>query len=401
MSPLRPHDGVMDLLKQARPASLDPEPDQLRREHDLNRILASAAADQAPRARSGRRIAGMPARRFGYGLGFAAAAAAAVAVVVSSTAGPTTPSRPIAEPATPSGPTAGPTTGPSATPLGAGQILLMAADQAAKAPPASGRYWVAKTTFEALYQTGPASAPYQVRTRNRDDTWTARSASGTSWYIGQYLGTAPVTAADQAAWVKAGSPTSWKVTDFRTLTLDAARLPAFGNPSNSGSAVFALGGHNVTVKNLQSLPGDTAKLKALLLRYFHNGGAGGELPTAPNAWLFEVGAGMLSMPIKPEVRAATYRMMAALPGVRSLGSTKDIDGRTGNGVAIQETDRFGVVQDRVIIDPATGLPLAQEYVYQKANGARSWLTPNDVWYAQVYQSLGWTNDSPPKVPASK
>jgi len=388
MSPLRPHDDVMDLLEQARPASLDPEPDQVRREHDLNRILASTAADHAPRAWSGRRIAGMPARRFGYGLGFAAAAAAAVVVVVSSTAAPTTPSRP----------TAGPATGPSATPLGAGQILLMAADRAAKAPPASGRYWTAKTTYEALYQTGPASAPYEVRVRNRADAWTAWSASGTSWYIGQYLGAAPVTAADQAAWVKAGSPTSWKVTDLETLTLDAAGLPAFGNPSNSGSAVFALGDHNVTVKDLQSLPGDTAKLKALLQSYFHNGGAGGDLPTAVDPWLFEVGAQMLSMPIKPEVRAATYRMMAALPGVRSLGSTKDIDGRTGNGVAMPNTDQFGVVEDRVIIDPATGLPLAQEYVYQKAKGTRSWLTPNDVWYAQVYQSLGWTNDSPPKVP---
>jgi hypothetical protein len=390
MSPRR---NVMTLLEQARPACLDPEPDPLRRERDLARILTSAPVGQDRSMTPGRRIAGMPARRFSFGLGITAAAATVVTVIVSSTGTPNL-SRSTAEPAAPASTR---TTSTATATLGSRQILLLAADKAAHAAPAGGRYWAAKSTFEALYQVNQAGATYDIRMRQRDDTWTARSATATSWYIAQNLGAGPATAADKAAWVKAGSPTSFQVKDIHTLTISATAGKVSGNPSNSGSSVFSLGGRNVSMKDLQALPGDPAKLKALLLRYFHDGGAGGELPSTSNAWLFEVGASMLSMPITPAVRAATYRIVAALPGVRSLGSTTDIDGRTGNGVAIQTTDPYGVDEIRVIIDPDTGLPLAQEYVYLKSKGVRSWLTPNDVWYAQVFHSLGWTNDSPPKV----
>lgn len=411
------HD-LMDTLAQARPTSLDPGPDPVRRERDLARIFAEPSGSndsispvspigpinpvspiRLRRLITGGRLKG--ARGAGFGLA-AAAGVVAVTLVLTNGGGATiTPPSPSAAAPGVTSPGAG------SGALTAADVLLVAARQVEAAPAGSGRYWLARTRYVGLERVGPPGNRYLLKTENRDDTWTARSASRTSWYIGQYLGAKPATAPDEAAWKKDGSPTSWiqstsvaKATGLVTekLKIDSAALPPFGNPSNSGASIYALGDHNVSMRDLQALPSDPKALKRLLLGYYRAGGAGGDLPSTQTPWLFQVASGLLDMPVTPKVRAAAYRLMAGLDGVRNLGTVSTVDGRAGNAVAVRQKDPFGLRQDEVIIDPSTGLPLGTQSVYLTAKGSRSWLTPKDVWYAQVVDSIGWTDATPPKVP---
>ena len=55
------------------------------------------------------------------------------------------------------------------------------------------------------------------------------------------------------------------------------------------------------------------------------------------AYLFQVPA-VLDMPVTPAVRAALYRLLAGVPGVRSLGTVTDVAGQ--QGVAVAHTEKY-------------------------------------------------------------
>ena len=63
---------------------------------------------------------------------------------------------------------------------------------------------------------------------------------------------------------------------------------------------------------------------------------------------------MLDYPVSTAVRAAAFRLLADMPGVRSLGQVTDPLGRQGVAVAIP----YPREELRVIFDPATGTHLA-------------------------------------------
>ena len=398
-------------LAQARPsARLDPAADPTadrnpelttatrnpRRQADLALILATAQD-----ARPHRLLPRTVRQQAGVGLAAAASIAAIATVIATGSLGSraTTPAPPTALKSQPG------TGTPQAAALSASQILLLAARQVSTTTATTGRYWRERARYVSLQQVGPANGKYLVSSQERDDTWTARSAHATSWWISQNLGTKPTGPADVTAWQQAGSPTSWKVPAPKPgsrgwLIIEAAGGKPSSSPSNSGSMIFSLGNHNVSMADLQRLPADPARLKARLITNFRNGGGGGDLPSTQDAWLFRVASDLLEMPVRPGVRAAAYRLIAGLDGVRSLGRTVDVDGRVGNGVAIRMNNAAGLSEDRIIIEPSTGLPLAEEITYLKPTGSRAWLKPNQVWYAHVVDSIGWTNATPPKLPHS-
>jgi hypothetical protein len=139
-------------------------------------------------------------------------------------------------------------------------------------------------------------------------------------------------------------------------------------------------------------------------------------------------------------RSALYQMLATLPGVRSAGTVRDVAGQQGTGVSLTGryapcgnygTPRFVpdpqghvvatenslvnghvvvkkvrgrsisgskysscVVQQRLVISPATGLPIAQELRYQKLPAGQKWSAPGGLF---SFLSLGtphWTNVLP-------
>jgi hypothetical protein len=195
-------------------------------------------------------------------LGLTAAAAVAVAVASSTTAPAPAPSRSSA-----------------AAPQNAREILLTAAMAALKEPASTGKYWYVKTVY-----TKDGSAGYSV------ETWAGL---------------------DGKSWVRLNSPSG----------------AAVSNEGSNGhwSDGFDVGLTRLTFSQVQQLPTAPVTLKAWIVEHDHQA-----------RWVVEHGhqalktdfligdlAGLLgSMPAPPLVRAAAFRLLASLPGVRSLGPVK-------------------------------------------------------------------------------
>jgi hypothetical protein len=187
------------------------------------------------------------------------------------------------------------------------------------------------------------------------------------------------------------------------LKIPAAAGKPFGNPTNIGAKVFAIGNANVSMRQLRRLPSTAAGLKKRLLRYFGAPGAtGGDLPSTATAWLWQTGTGMIAdMPLSPAQRAAAYRMLAGLHGVRSLGRVTDPAGRPGTAVELaSRTASAGTEASILIVDPRTGLPLASEVRVVTPAGFTAGLRPGSLASYQVVQFAGWSNARPPALPHS-
>jgi hypothetical protein len=449
----------LQLLRDCLPEQQPPAPELTLAVRDR---LASAAADDATRRNARRRpgpgrlgsggrvpLAGVrPARRellLKAGLpvtGIAVAAAVTLAVTLTS-AGPAA-GHPSAALATPSalgasGSGAGYATGagyipyagalPTANDGGTADgraILLTAATQVAKeTQPVTGRYWVTSATAGNFLRIGPAGDPYTVLDESQVQNWAARSPKdGTPWNARQ-LGAAPVSAADRAAWQRDGSPSRWDYVGQADGLADAAgytsgmerTLAIAGGPVTNlavgyGSQQFAVGAKTLTLAQLRALPADPAKLKKLIL-------AGWVNPVeTPSAFLLDgVLPPILEMPVTPAVRAALYEMLAAMPGIKSLGMVTDPAGQQGDAVSYtakyqncgqastRAADGFATpgalfssctTQEILIIDPATGLPLAEELRYVGLPAGQQWTAPDKLFSYEIFGQSHWTNASPPK-----
>ncbi|MGV9349874.1 hypothetical protein ACWDSD_34870 [Streptomyces spiralis] len=113
--------------------------------------------------------------------------------------------------------------------------------------------------------------------------------------------------------------------------------------------------------------------------------------------MFEEGVHLvMDLPVSPQVRAAAYRMLAGLPGVRAAGRTRDPLDRPGQAVAIANPESGGGRgETRLIIDPVGLLPLALEHVITApdANDPHTARTGELTWY-QVVLDAGWTDTAP-------
>lgn len=375
---------VLRHLTEARPEHLDPGapvPNGIR-EKELTTAMAEQREQTTQAPRKARR-----ALRPLLGVGLIAAAGVTAAAVVVATTG---------------------TDGKSVdktTTLSARTVLLSAAESSLKTPTAGGAYWYVESVGGNVSQVG-TKMKYLVADRSRHQMWTARSPKGTSRFVDQGLGAGPLGAADKAAWVQDGSPTSWQVTVSdpkannkkgadRLVLSSAARKP-YGGPSNVGDKVFDLAGKNVTVAQLQALPGDRDGLqKRLLQGYAGHGTESGSDPMARDPWLFQVTAGLLEdMPVKPAVRAAAYKILAGLKGVRALGQVTDQQGRKGQGIGLSANYGAGMVERQIIVDPATGMLLTDQTVAVQPTGANSWAKPGTLLYWSSTQVAKWTDQKP-------
>ncbi|MGP4026401.1 hypothetical protein [Actinomadura sp. 3N407] len=102
---------------------------------------------------------------------------------------------------------------------------------------------------------------------------------------------------------------------------------------------------------------------------------------------------VMVMPVRPEVRAAGFRMLAGLPSVKSIGEVTDPLGGTGNAIAVDEKTPGGVIRHQTIIDLSTGTALADEIIMlEPAAGAE---TPAG-WKlgSTTAVSAEWTDSAP-------
>ncbi|BCY07578.1 hypothetical protein L3i22_026660 [Actinoplanes sp. L3-i22] len=356
----------MKTLTGARPARLDPP-----RTPPLPDPLPFAAA---PRDHGRRR-------------GFAAlisagalVAAAAVAVVVVDR-------KPSVEPA---------------RPLTASQLLLTAAERSSAEKPVTGKYLVVRIEYGTVMTVGAGTSTFQMTEKGVDQTWLSRTRSEPTRVTSQSLGMTPTTPADEAAWRAAGSPK--KVLLGKPLpdgsVAEGEPVSIAGGKPHTGSAgyvdVYAVGGKTASVPYLEALPTEPEALRAALLKNFAVDGPG-DLPDDPEQWLLVVASGLITdIPVSGPVRAAAFRLIATLPGVRSLGEVADRHGRRGQGFAYARTTRSGgEIEYRFVIDEATGRALGHEAVVLQPGGINARQAPGSLLGYSVVLDQRTTDEKPP------
>ncbi|RFS82175.1 hypothetical protein D0T12_28460 [Actinomadura spongiicola] len=346
---------VMRTLRRARPAELDPDApvDERLRHAELARAMAAGPApDRLVAATRTTRKRFRPI----WGVGLAGAVAAGtLAALILVPGGEDETGPPKNE-------------GPGRTqPVDARTVLLAAADKAGGKPSGRRAYWYQSSIESHTSMVGEPGSSYAVISRTKYETWTPTDPKGKVLNRRQDLGTKPATPKDAAAWRRAGSPTTFTAylvappgskarKKFEGTT---APGPVEMESSRLHEGAVAWFGRNMTMKELQALPSDPKRLKARLMRYYEGHDTEGDRPMNADRWLYEVAGGLLTgFPVKPEVRAGAYRMLASLPLVRSLGQVKDPEGRPGHAIAIDHKEEKGVVRDQLIIDLGTGDALA-------------------------------------------
>ncbi|WP_433180061.1 CU044_5270 family protein [Actinoallomurus sp. CA-150999] len=330
------------------------------------------------------------------GLGLTAAAAAA-AVAISTTGGSA---------GGPAGDRPGGTGSPPRTvALNAHTVLLAAASRADVQPDRVGKYWHSVTLGRSYFRVAAPTGDYTVLSEGRSEQWTPSAVRQDQVASEQRLGARPATAADVAAWKKAGSPTSFtfsatpygKGKGKMVMPAQPGKVSVSRAPLVDGDKVFWLG-RNVTMKDLRALPADPKRLKASLSRWYQGHGTESSSEAmGSDLWLYTVAKGLImDMPVTPKVRGAAFRMLADLKMVKAIGAVKDAQGRTGTAIAVTEpTKGNGTLQHRLIIDTATGRALAEELIVLKPAGSTAGLAPGSLYSSSAVLTQDWTDATPP------
>ncbi|WP_052423515.1 hypothetical protein [Nonomuraea candida] len=154
----------------------------------------------------------------------------------------------------------------------------------------------------------------------------------------------------------------WVTRQGRAWTAERGRVTPV-----TGRSPFSMAGRDVTYEQIQALPADPAELRERVAAM---------LPPGSEGLLADALGGLLwTKPSPPPVRAAAYRALADLPGVRYLGTATDERGRHGQSFA------YALPAGRVrtlTIDPATSQVLSSD------DGERS----------EVVLAAGWTDEGP-------
>ena len=283
--------------------------------------------------------------------------------------------------------------------LSAKQILLAAATSVARTR-ADGEYWV-QSGISAERRREPGGR-YMLERSYATEVWVAQAPGKPTWRISQDLGAKPATPEDEKAWRAAGSPTRWTfpgktVTkagrSFRTKdeTLRSAPGEKEAFREDGEGTLGTIGDKAMTRATLSELPTTPEGLRSHLEPIIT--GQSGTGPLDMDAELYQTGVFIIMhLPVSPEVRAAAYRMIAALPGVTAEGEVTDLLGRTGQAISRPRTDAKGKVggTDRLVVDTGTGEPLEVE----SSNAGE------DTRSYDVVKKAGWTDEAP-ELPAKR
>lgn len=367
---------ALEALARARPDALDPtrlDP-SARQRQDLTELM-SAHRSERP-ARSTRRRVLVPA------VGLAAAAAVAVgavAVGVGQNRGTQTAANPD------------------------GHLMLLTMAESVQNQATSGNYWQYQTQTQNLSLIRPSDTstlPYVVAETAQND-WSIGVKPGEQSLMVSNLNDrrGPWTAEDTHRWMMAGSPVTVLADDgVGTRSLDSLVVKIGGgqpvvNRTNYGGKIAAVGPDNVNYDYLHSLPSDQARLAQMFADLY--GKVRGTGPNDQANWMFNQVSGLITLPVSSGVRAAAYRVLADLPGIRSLGTVTDPLGRTGVAVALPPLmiGDLGQEQQQLVVDPATNTILSQQTVLvaPSALAARAGLKAGTTINYTATTHIGWTD----------
>ncbi|WP_066940001.1 CU044_5270 family protein [Microtetraspora fusca] len=243
-------------------------------------------------------------------------------------------------------------------------VLAAAADRLAAQPPGTGAWWRRDMTQVEWTRT-PA---YTVERRRRDVLWLSREHGARTQQA--QISAKPRTPADEQAWRNAGSP---------DLCDRCEMVGGYFTPLK------------LTVSPAMELPAEPQALKAKLLSVYVPQNDkdipeaiwGASLKDTPETWIWGASPWLLlNAETTPATRAALYRVLAGLPGVRVEDNVIDIDGRTG----IALTYGKAPTREQIIIDRDSGELLA---IQKELSGTGA------TFAAYVVKRLGWTDDPAP------
>ncbi|MEV4805774.1 CU044_5270 family protein [Nonomuraea sp. NPDC049421] len=336
----------------------------------LRRMRTALAEEESPErlaVRADWRSVRRP-RRFGIPLAMATAALVAAAFAAISV----TPDRELPGKRTPE------------------NALLVAATNVQRGP--TGTYWHTTRIVGKIHAVGENAAEhYKVESRMRYDAWT--DLRGTGCNAVKDLPARPWTARDKQRWQAAGAPTKVEV---------ASGFLFFEAPDRKQSCrqVTERRFFGMTPRRLAALPTHPEDLKNALLDLKGNWEAYAPKVTRQPIRALEgekriralsdvAGTLLAEAPAPPAVRAAAFRMLAALPGVKVEGRTTDPLGRTGVVISLPlETTiplglstaprQLGTYRRQWIINPDNGTLLAmRDLVATPPQGSRDLPTGDD------------------------
>ena len=230
------------------------------------------------------------------------------------------------------------------------QVLLTAAEHVTPGL-ASGKYWRVQLVQGITYPGGTKADPYDISVTKSADQWNPASSGEKEWVISQQTGAHPATPADEAAWRAAGSPTAW-TGGVPLSDLNVGVLPSYPyywshlaatTAASAGSATWQVSDGTVgyvegdlpglSAAQFRQLPATQEGMARVLRQYYK------QLPCATekhptgcsteNQIIWDEAVRLLQDPVSQQVKAATFKVMAALPGVRVLGQMTDPLGRSG------------------------------------------------------------------------
>jgi hypothetical protein len=199
----------------------------------------------------------------------------------------------------------------------------------------------------------------------------------------QSLGARPASAADARAWRRDGSPGHWR----------QGHGVLSAHPGPVGEVIDVKhGSGDFGGENDLWLPADPAKLRVVFLAHPQPGAKGRNNVIVAGALTV-----MGSDNVRPAVRAAAFRVLAGVPGMRMKPGVTDPEGQTGTAVWQDSWIGFGVPYETTydIIDPQTGNILAGDTIAQTPVAGAA---PGTVLDYSAITSAYWTNRLPPRTP---
>ncbi|MGW7482182.1 hypothetical protein ACWGH8_26725 [Nonomuraea muscovyensis] len=373
------------MMSAIDPAAGSAEPRLSQGVHDLlAEIVATPPARRRlswlrlRRSKSGRRRLA-----WGWALGAAAATVAVVMAVVTVMVNVTAVPAPVIVPAR------------------GNDALLRLADRVARLPDGSGAYWRRSLLSNGLIRVRAGGKKFNVLHSTRTDLWQPRDPGDPTQVVSREQSIRPATPADERIWRAAGSPgTVHRVCLLGTPAQYCKQLRLHTTaPACEYVRGIVPGGRlgggwlgGLTRTDLAAMPDDAVKLRERLRAYWKGEESYEEF--LRGAWV------LLDLPVKPSVRAATLRLLAALPTTTVGGSVTDPLGRSGIAVTFVKSTGFtadfgGVdVAERysTILNPRTGTILAET---SSAAGSVEGLAKGTVMrYEARTPEAGWTNERP-------
>lgn len=134
------------------------------------------------------------------------------------------------------------------------------------------------------------------------------------------------------------------------------------------------------LSSVQPLPTDPAALAAAIR----------PVDDQPAAWMDAVASELLRRPVPPAVQSALLQVLARQRGLAVAGKVTDRAGRAGVALSAVSRDGGQTTKHILILDPATGAPLAQERV-QLTGDLRTFVELPATESYTLWLDTGWVD----------